>query len=195
MPTQYPKIILASESPARHQILTSILGYPFLTHPMHIDESLHPNEDARKATMRLAMAKLKAAALDERSQNHFIICADTMVVVQNKILNKTDDVCLARQALKWLSGRRHVILTAVCVQSPIGHIRQKLMETKVKFKLLSDMEIDLYLQSNDWHNKAGCYSLDGPAQKFIMNIMGSYSAAMGLPAYETMNFLKGLGLK
>jgi septum formation protein len=191
----YPKIILASESIARKQILTSILGYPFITHPTHIDESLLSKEDAPKATLRLAMAKLKAAALDERFLNHFIISADTMVVVQNKILNKTDDVSFARQSLKLLSGKRHTILTAVCIQNPFGEMREKLVESKVKFKPLSDQEIDLYLQSNDWHDRAGCYSLYGVAQKFIISIIGSPSAVMGLPAYETMNLLKGLGLK
>ncbi|MBN9565405.1 MAG: septum formation protein Maf [Alphaproteobacteria bacterium] len=195
MPSQNPKIVLASESSSRKQILATILGYPFITHPTNIDESLHPNEDAQTATMRLAAAKLKAAATNEAFNDHFIIAADTIGVVQNRLLNKTDDINLARQILRMLSGRRHMLLTAVWVRNPAGQMKGKLVKSKIKLKPLSENEIEQYLETREWQGKAGCYSIFGIAQKFFISITGSPSAVMGLPAYETINLLKGLGLK
>lgn len=106
---------------------------------------------------------------------------------------KAESYDVAQACLKALSGRNHAVYTAVVVHGPRGRVRERLVETRVKMKRLSDREILDYLASGEWDGKAGGYAIQGRASAFVAKIVGSYSAVVGLPLYETAQLLGGLG--
>jgi len=119
-----------------------------------------------------------------------VLGADTVVAVGRRLLPKTETEAEARACLELLSGRGHRVLTGVALKTPAG-VRTRLGEARVSFKVLSAGEIDAYIASEEWRGKAGGYAIQGRAARFISNIVGSYSAIVGLPLFETANLLEG----
>ena len=108
-------------------------------------------------------------------------------------MEKTEDIKKAREILNSLSGRNHRVFTAVCVRDQKGIFYNRIVETRVKFKTLSESEIHRYLNTDEWRGKAGAYAIQGFAVGFVARLIGSYSSVVGLPLYETLNLLIGIG--
>ncbi len=131
---------------------------------------------------------------DEELQGAYILAADTVVAVGRRILPKAELLDEAAQCLRLLSGRNHRVHTAVCLVTPNEAYRQRLVETRVRFKRLSEEDIEAYLASGEWRGKAGGYAAQGIAGSFIVKIVGSYSNVVGLPLYEVDHAVVGRGL-
>ena len=151
----------------------------------------------RACANRLARAKAEVALdhvrADEELQGAYIIAADTVVAVGRRILPKPELIDEAAQCLRLLSGRNHRVHTSVCLVTPNAAFRQRLVETRVRFKRLSQDDIEAYLDSGEWRGKAGGYAAQGLAGTFIVKMVGSYSNVVGLPLYETTTMLQGDG--
>jgi septum formation protein len=186
-----PKLILASASPRRKDLLQQIGIVPDLIDPADIDESPLKNELPRQYAERIAEQKASAAALKHTSD--FVLGADTVVTTGRRILPKAIDDAEVKKYLKLLSGKQHSVLTAICIISPDGKKSARVVTTKVKFKLLTQNEIDAYIKSGEGIGKAGGYAIQGLAGGFVKAINGSYSSVVGLPLFETKNILTGLG--
>ena len=190
-PIPPPKLVLASASPRRLELLRQIGLAPDAVDPAEIDESALPDETARLLAMRLARAK--AAACAARHPDAFVLAADTVVAVGRRLLGKPDDAADARRMLQLLSGRAHRVLTAVAAQAPGGRVAARLSETRVRFKRLTEPELAAYLAIDEWAGKAGGYGVQGLAGAFVTALNGSYTGVVGLPLYETRALLTGLG--
>lgn len=194
---RHPPLVLASGSPRRLQLLQQIGIEPDGIIPAEIDETPHKGEKPRVLSLRLAAQKAgvaaKAAALDAKYKGAFLLAADTVVAVGNRILPKAELVDEAEQCLRLLSGRGHRVFTTVAVMTPKGSIRSRIVESRVRFKRLSKDDLDAYLRSGDWRGKAGGYAIQGYAGSFVLKMSGSYSAIVGLPLYETVALLGGEG--
>jgi septum formation protein len=166
--------------------------------PATIDEE--PGRFERPAALaeRLAGEKAQAARrigiTDEALKDAYFLAADTVVALGRRILPKTETVEDASECLELLSGRAHRVFTAVCVITPSGKQRSRVVETRVRFKHLSRPELDSYLASHEWRGKAGGYAIQGIAGGFVVRIVGSYTAVVGLPLYETISLLSGEGV-
>jgi len=193
LPKTEPKapLVLASASPRRLALLRQIGVEPDLVEPAEVDETPQPAERASDYALRVARAK--AAAISARRRGAFVLAADTVVAVGRRILPKPDDEAAARSCLELLSGRRHRVLGAVVVSAPDGRVAHRLVTTRVAFKRLTAEEIDGYLASGEWRDKAGGYAVQGLAARFIPWISGSYPNVVGLPLTETLALLRGLG--
>jgi septum formation protein len=130
---------------------------------------------------------------DEALRGSFIVAADTVVAVGRRILPKAELLDEAAQCLRLLSGRSHRVYTGVCVVTPKETFRQRLVETRVRFKRLSKEDLEAYLASGEWRGKAGGYAIQGFAGTFVVKIVGSYTNIVGLPLYETISLLAGEG--
>jgi len=192
-----PRLVLASASPRRLELLQQIGIEPDALLPADLDETPRKNELPRSLAARLAEEKASAAARIASSRPElsgaYIIGADTVVSVGRRILPKCEIVAEAAQSLRLLSGRAHRIHTAVCLITPKGRARHKLVETRLRLKRLSAAEIEAYLGSGEWRGKAGGYAIQGLAGAFAQKLIGSFSAVAGLPLYETMSLLAGEG--
>ena len=184
-----PKLILASASPRRRELLARLGVEPDGVAPANIDETPLKAELPRDYAQRMAREKALAAASDSAH----VLAGDTVVAVGRRILLKAEDEATARQCLELLSGRRHRVLSAIALRSPDGTLRERLSETQLKFKRLSAEEIDAYIASREWHGKAGGYAIQGMAEALIPWIQGSHSGVVGLPLYETRTLLKAAG--
>jgi septum formation protein len=195
--TWRPRLVLASASPRRLALLQQIGIEPDALLPADLDETPRKNELPRTLATRLAEEKTRVAAAIAAHRpeltDAYIIGADTVVSVGRRILPKCEIVAEAAQSLRLLSGRAHRVHTAVCLITPKGRARQKLVETRLRFKRLSAAEIEAYLGSGEWRGKAGGYAIQGLAGAFAQKLIGSYSAVAGLPLYETMSLLSGEG--
>ena len=191
------KLVLASGSPRRLALINQASIEPDALRPVDIDETPKRGELPRACATRLARSKAEAALallrLDEELKGSFIVAADTVVAVGRRILPKAELLDEAAQCLRHLSGRNHRVHTAVCLVTPKETFRQRHVETRVRFKRLSDEDIEAYLASGEWRGKAGGYAAQGIAGTFIVKIVGSYSAIVGLPLYETVSMLGGEG--
>jgi septum formation protein len=191
------KLILASGSPRRVELLRQAGLEAARLMPMDIDESPKKSEHPRSLARRLSAEKAEAAfaALkgDVAWQGSYILAADTVVAVGRRILPKAEFVDEATAALHLLSGRGHWVYTGICLITPDRKQRQKVVETKVRFKRLSGHDIEGYLASGQWRGKAGAYAVQGLAGAFVQKLVGSYSNVVGLPLYETMLLLQGEG--
>ncbi len=183
------RLILASASPRRQELLASIGVIPDEIRPADIDETPAKGELPRPYARR--MASEKADAL-EAGPNQVILAADTVVAVGRRILGKPSDRAEAGMFLDLLSGRRHRVITAIAVRTADG-VNAREVETAVRMKRLSAEEKDQYLASDEWRGKAGGYGIQGMAAAFIPWISGSYSAVVGLPLAETVGSLSGAG--
>jgi nucleoside triphosphate pyrophosphatase len=131
--------------------------------------------------------------LDDELRGSFILAADTVVAVGRTILPKANLVDEASQCLRRLSGRAHRVYTAICLVTPKETFRQRLVETRVRFKRLSEDDIQAYIGSGEWRGKAGGYAVQGIAGAFVVKMVGSYSNVVGLPLYESTVLLGGEG--
>ena len=184
-------LVLGSSSIGRQRLLTQAVDVPFTTLSPDVDETLLPREKAEQAVLRLAKAKMAVCLL--KRQDAFLITADTLALCSGKTLEKTEDSLQGRRHLACISGRQHTMVTAVCVSNPLGEMRHRIVKTKVRFKRLSLEEMEAYLATDEWKNTSGGYTIEGRAERFILSIHGSYSNILGLPVYQTLNLLKGLG--
>ena len=187
------KILLASGSPRRREILTN-LGFEVHTCTTNIDETSQPNESVDDYVKRMAVEKNQAAQSD--STRHIldapILSADTVVALHNQILGKPKDVADAQRILTALSGCVHQVLTAVCV-SYQGHEYACIQKNQVQFKSLTQNEIHAYIATGEPMDKAGAYGIQGLGGVFVANLSGSFTGVMGLPVFETMQLLQQIG--
>lgn len=186
-------LVLASASPRRLQLLQQIAMTPGDVDPADIDET--PRKHELPPTYARRIAAEKAAAVAGRHPDAFVLAADTVVAVGRRILPKAEDAQTARACLKLLSGRRHRVLGGVALHGPDSRQVETLVTTTVIFKRLSAEELEDYVQSGEWHGKAGGYAIQGRAAAFIPRIIGSYANVVGLPLAETHNLLVGLGYR
>jgi septum formation protein len=184
-------LVLASASPRRLDLLRQIDIAPDRIDPADLDEHAKPHETPRRLALRLAQAK--AALVAARHPRAFVIAADTVVCVGRRVLPKAETEAEARDCLSLLSGRAHRVETGVAVVSPSGECASRLVETRVHVKRLDEGEIDAYIESGEWRGKAGGYAIQGRAGAFVLDLRGSYSGVVGLPLYETLCLLQGLG--
>lgn len=188
------KLILASKSPRRKDLLEQIGVFPDLIEDSNVNEFVDDPKILPKQKA-IIIAKRKAEAVYEKSkiENSIILAADTIVAVGRRIVEKPNDEDDAVKALQLLSGRNHRVYTAVCLRDQHGKYISRLVETKVKFKRLSKEELGSYILSKEWYDKAGGYAIQGIAGSFVIKIIGSYSSVVGLPLYQTSNLLNGVG--
>ena len=185
------RLILASASPRRLDLLARIGIVPDEVVPADIDESVPPSERPRDHALRLAREKAAAVAL--LHPDALVLAADTVVAVGRRILPKVEDEATLRACMKLLSGRRHRVLTGVALAAPGASVRTRLGETTIAMKRLSDEEIDFYASHGEWRGKAGGYALQGYGEVYVRHIAGSYSNVVGLPVAETRLLLKAAG--
>lgn len=186
-----PQLTLGSASPRRRELLAQIGITPQDIIPAEIDETPRRGELPRDYVRR--MAREKALALSG-SVPGAVLTADTTVVAGRRILGKPADAAEAGEFLRLLSGRRHLVLTAVAL-GHAGRLRERLVETVIRFRPLSATDIDDYLACGEWQGKAGGYAVQGRAGSFVAWMRGSYSGVVGLPLAETATLLAGIGLK
>src|ERR1700694_279010 len=192
-----PKLVLASGSPRRLTLITQVGIEPDALRPSDIDETPNRGELPRSLAHRLSKAKVEAAVAaverDKELTGAYILAADTVVAVGRRILPKAELLDDAQQCLRLLSGRNHQVYTGVCLATPNGTLRQRLVETRVRLKRLSNQDIEDYLATGGRQGQAGGYAVQGLAGSFIVKIAGSYSNVVGLPLYETVSLLAGEG--
>jgi len=184
-------LILASASPRRLDLLARIGVRPDAVLPADVDESVPRGELPREHALRLAREKAQAIAATE--PDAVVLAADTVVAVGRRILPKVEDEETLRACMRLLSGRRHRVLTGVALAIPGGATRERLVETMIAMKRLSDEEIDYYASHGEWRGKAGGYALQGYGEVYVRHIAGSYSNVVGLPLAETRVLLKSAG--
>lgn len=183
-------IYLASQSPRRHELLDQI-GVPHETLDAPVDETLHADESPEDYVQRLALSKARAGhALQNQ---HPVLGADTVVVVDDRILGKPHNRAEGIAMLSALSGREHRVLTGVAlIDGQVEHYR--LSDSRVSFRTLLDSEMAAYWDSGEPLDKAGGYAVQGLGALFINHLSGSYSGIMGLPLFETAELLNQAGL-
>ena len=184
-------LVLASASPRRLDLLAQAGIAPDAVRAADIDESPLRDETPRRLAERLALAK--AVAVHQSGQ--FTLGADTVVAVGRRILPKAETEDEARMCLALLSGRAHKVLTGVAVIAPDGRTASRLSETRLHVKRLTAWDIDTYVASGEWRGKAGGYGIQGRAGAMILDLCGSYTGVVGLPLYETLCLLEGLGYR
>jgi septum formation protein len=181
-------LILASQSPRRVSLLAQIGITPDAIIPANLDETAQKGEKPRAYALRIACSKAQHVA--QQFPAATILAADTVVVCGQRMLPKAEDAATARHCLTLLSGRRHRVLTAVCVIRG-GNTRTKLGQSLVQFAPLSPQAIEAYLASpEEWQGKAGGYGIQGKAAAWVKFMAGSYSTIVGLPLYETAQLLR-----
>jgi septum formation protein len=183
------RLILASASPRRLDLLARIGVVPDAVTPAEIDETPRKGELPTGYARRMAAAKAAAVA----QAGALVLAADTVVAAGRRILPKTETESEARAALSFLSGRRHRVHSAVTLIDSQGHPRHRLSTSIVGFKRLGDAELDAYLASGEWRGKAGGYAIQGRAEALVRMISGSYSGVVGLPLFETRALLRAAG--
>ena len=188
-PSLIPKLVLASASPRRRDLLARLGVEPARVVAADIDETPLKAELPRVYAQRMAREKALAAA----DPTAHVLAGDTVVACGRRVLPKAEDEATARLCLELLSGRRHTVLSAVALLAPDGKLRHNLSETKVRFKNLTAQEIDGYIATGEWHGKAGGYAIQGRAEGLIAWIEGSHSGVVGLPLFETRALLKSAG--
>ncbi|WGM39474.1 nucleoside triphosphate pyrophosphatase [Caulobacter sp. NIBR1757] len=187
------RLVLGSASPRRLQLLAQVGVTPDLVDPADIDETVLKDETPRMLVKRLATGK--ASAVAARHPDAFVLGADTIVAVGTRVLGKPEGEADARRMLKLLSGRNHKVLTGVAVVAPGGRTASRIVESRITFKRLTQAEIDDFIASRDWDDAAGGYKIHQRAGAFVTNLQGSFTGVVGLPLYETLALLTGLGWK
>jgi len=187
------RLVLASASPRRLDLLGQIGLTPDAVDAAELDETPQPHETPRLLALRLA--HLKAVHVAARQAGAFVLAADTVVAVGRRVLPKAADEAEVRACLVLLSGRAHRVLTGVSVAAPDGRTAARLVESRVRFKRLSKADIDAYLACGEGVGKAGGYAIQGRAGALVIALPGSYSGVVGLPLHETTNLLAGLGFR
>ncbi|MBU0724164.1 MAG: septum formation protein Maf [Alphaproteobacteria bacterium] len=186
-----PKLILASASPRRRDLLGQIGLQPDAIDPPDIDETPLPRELPLDHARRLAEAK--ALAVAARHAGAFVLAADTVVAVGRRILPKAETPAEAKACLDLLSGRRHKVIGGLCLIAPDGRRTVRAVTTAVTFKRLSAEEMRVYLAGGDWQGKAGGYAVQGLAAIFVAQLVGSYSNVVGMDLHTVYKLLAGYG--
>ena len=193
-----PKLVLASASPRRLALLEQIGLVPDRLEPAYVDEAPQRMELPRNLALRLARTKAVSAqrrlAIESDYRGALVLAADTVVAVGRRILPKAETLAQAERCLDLLSGRAHRVYTAIALVDAQEKLHSRLVETRVRFKRLSRMEIAAYLATMEWDGKASGYAIQGNAGAFIVQIVGSYTGVVGLPLFETAQMLTGCGL-
>ena len=185
-----PELVLASASPRRIELLALIGITPDRIDPADIDET--PLKDETPSRLAVRLATTKARTIVARAPEAVVLAADTVVAVGRRLLEKPADAAEAEKFLRLLSGRNHRVFTGVAVA--VGEkVTHRVVDTRVAIKRLSDTEIADYVAGGDWKGKAGGYGIQGPAAAFVLRIICSHPAVMGLPLPETVNLLAGVG--
>jgi septum formation protein len=177
------RLILASASPRRLDLLARLGVVPDAVDPADIDETARSGEQPRGHAARLA--REKALAVAARHPGCVVLAADTVVAVGRRILPKAEDEATARHCLGLLSGRRHRVLTAVALIDAGGRLRERLSESVVTFQRLTPADVDWLIGRGDWQGKAGGYAIQGAAEAFVRALSGSFSGVVGLPLNDT----------
>jgi septum formation protein len=185
------KLILASASPRRLDLLRQAGIEPDHVVPADIDETPLKAETPDKHALRLAVEKAKAVAPGHPGA--FVLAADTVVGCGRRILPKAEDEATAARCLDLISGRRHRVLGGIALIAPDGRMATRLIESAVIFKRLSRDEVKAYLASGEWHGKAGGYAIQGRAAAYVRFMSGSYSNVVGLSLYDVHQMLSGFG--
>ena len=186
-----PHLILASASPRRKDLLAQVGIAPDAIISADVDETPLKKELPRVYAMRVAQEKARKVHAENKAS--FIISADTVVCCGRTILPKAENDAEVKACLEKLSGKSHNVLTAICAINPSGKESLKIVSTKVIFKRFSEQDIAGYIASGEGIGKAGGYAIQGLAGCFIKSINGSYSSIVGLPLFEAVNMLTGLG--
>ncbi len=187
------KIILASNSPRRLMLLRQIGIEPVVV-PSHVPEDVRDGESPEDAALRLAVEK--AREVSKQFRDGVVIGADTVVVIDGVQLGKPKGKDDARRMLRLLSGKTHTVVTGLAViDAGTSEIKSTLVRTRVRFKPLSEEDIEVYIGTGDPMDKAGAYGIQGRAAAFIEGIEGCYSNVVGLPLSELMDILKSLGVR
>ena len=184
------RVILASQSPRRRDLL-SLIGIAHAVCPADIDETPFPDESPVACVERLARAKARRIATSE--PDALVIAADTIVVVDDRILNKPTDVADARRMLRTLQGRRHDVYTAVCVTRD-GREAAGVEDTGVWFRSLTDAEIDAYIATGEPMDKAGAYGIQGYGATIVERVDGDFFTVVGLPLVRLTRLLAEIGI-
>ena len=185
------RLVLASASPRRLDLLARIGVTPDAIMPADVDERVPDGELPRQHALRLAREKAEAVAAKEPEA--LVLAADTVVAVGRRILPKVEDEDTLRACMRLLSGRRHRVLTGVALAVPGKGLRERLVETMIAMKHLSSEEVDFYASHGEWRGKAGGYALQGYGEVYVRHIAGSYSNVVGLPLAEVRVLLKSAG--
>jgi len=185
------RLVLASASPRRRDLLAQAGITPDIVAAADIDETPQRDETPRALALRLAEGKARAVA--PAHPGSYVLAADTVVAVGTRLLGKPADEDQARRFLTLLSGRRHRVWSGVAVIAPDGRRAARAVMTGVQVKRLTEAELCAYLAGGEWRGKAGGYAIQGAAAAFIRSVNGSYTNVVGLPLYETLNLLEGLG--
>lgn len=186
-------LILASQSPARKALLEAAGFTPDKIIPADIDET--PKKGEKPTVYVKRLAEEKATVIHSQYPDAYIIAADTIAVMGARIIGKAENRAEAKKIISRFSGRRHRVITGLCILSPDGKKSVRLISSAVKCRMVSDAEIEAYLDSAEWEGKSGCYGLQGRASAFIESINGSYTSIIGLPIAETIAILNGMGFK
>ncbi|HKN57323.1 MAG TPA: nucleoside triphosphate pyrophosphatase [Gemmatimonadaceae bacterium] len=186
-----PRVVLASSSPRRQQLL-NLIGISHEVRPANIDESMRTREAPRRHAERLA--REKAGSIATRDPDLVTIGADTVVVVNRKVLGKPKDEAEARHMLAQLSGREHTVITAIAVARG-KKLRSSIEEVRVKFRRLRDDEIEAYVATGEPMDKAGAYGIQGYGATIVERIEGDYFAVMGLPLVRLTSLMRDLGVR
>lgn len=187
------RLVLASASPRRRDLLAQVGVVPDAVAPADIDETPIPGELPARLAARLAEAKATAVAASEPGS--YVLSADTVVALGRRVLGKPASHDTAREFLERLSGRRHRVLGGICVIAPDGRRSERISTTAVRFKRLTGQEIEAYLDTGEWEGKAGGYAIQGAAAAFVPAINGSYSNVVGLDVARARAMLEGLGYR
>lgn len=185
-------LVLASASPRRSELLDQI-GVRFRRHAVEVDEIPREFEPAEDYVRRLALEKARAVRDELGDDEVLVLGADTAVVVDQRPLGKPADAAHAREMLRYLSGRRHRVLSAVALVAEREAVQ--LSDSAVWFRSLSDAEIEAYWQTGEPRDKAGAYAIQGLGAVFVERLEGSYSGVMGLPLYQTARLLEEFGIQ
>ena len=185
------RVVLASASPRRRDLL-NLIGIDHEARPANLDESIRPRETPRRHAERLA--RDKASAIAERDPDLITIAADTIVVINRKVLGKPVDKADAARMLAMLSGREHTVITAVAV-SRGRKLRSAIEEVKVKFRRLREDEIDAYIATGEPMDKAGAYGIQGYGATIVERVEGDYFAVMGLPLVRLIGLMRDVGVQ
>jgi len=185
------RLILASASPRRLDLLAQIGVTPDAVDPADIDETPLKGELPSPHAARLARAKAETVAA--RHPGAYVLAADTVVACGRRILPKAETEQEAKHCLELLSGRRHRVLGGVCLIAPDGRRSEKLVTTQVLFGRIDAAEFQAYIEGGEWRGKAGGYAIQGKAATFVRWLGGSHSNVVGLPLHECWAMLRGLG--
>ncbi|MDR6789313.1 septum formation protein [Sphingomonas sp. BE138] len=185
------RLVLASSSPRRRDLLARIGVVADRIAAPDIDETPHPRETPRAYALRLAEEKARAVP---REPDEAVLAGDTTIALGRRILPPAETPEIQRELLGLLSGRRHHALSAVCTIAPDGTLRTRLADTIVAFKPLTPAEIDAYVACGEGLGKAGGYAIQGRAESFVRFLHGSHSGVVGLPLFETRALLAASGI-